>query len=398
MREHDMLHLIKSKLQRFAGNIQARRESVMAAKRQAAQLEPAQEQAPATTINYAETLGRINTVLDIFLKAGAMGIVFGAFIVRQYLIDIGFANLFTSVISSVNGLLAVAVGFGLVAVLLWILLTIKPWMLWQIRKHLKTENAERLFSFKYIFTLIFLVQAVFITLVIGNVSTSWFLLSIILPFIPMWLSPQHELSLIKQGIYTGWIWLSLVFSIMPLLLVIPMLEYKFTQSISVFSKDGIQITVAFVWSLLYAFIATAAVRGTKISHEKSEAIIFLSTGAIFFVMLFGFLQLVPGFFVQKAMSTALIRQTPHAATWWYVQDEAYQRLVTDPAAQTTIIFNKKTYLCAYSPLLSSERVVLCPATEKQPNSQNCYAFLGTEVMPLTKQKIAGASCSAPIED
>lgn len=393
-----MLNLIKSKLQRFTGNIQARRVSVMTENRQAAQLEPEQEQAPATTINYSETLGRINTVLDIFLKGGAVGIVFGAFIVRQYLIDIGFTNLFSSVISSVNGLLAVVVGFGLVAVLLWILLTINPWMLWQIRKHLKTDNAEGLFTFKYIFILIFLVQAVFILVVIGNVSTSWFFLSILLPFVPMWLSPRHELSLKKQGIYTGWIWLSLVFSIMPLLLVIPMLEYKFTQSIAFLSKDGVQITVAFVWSLLYAFIATAVVKGTKITHAKSESIIFLSTGAVFFAMLFWFLQLVPGFFVQKAMSVALIRQTPHDATWWYVQDEAYQRLVTDPAAQKTITFNKKTYLCGYSPLLSSERVVLCPATEKEPNSQNCYAFLGTEAMPLTKQKIAGASCSAPIEN
>lgn len=393
-----MLNLIKSKLQSIAGNIQARREAVMTAKRQAAQLEPAQEQAPATTINYAETLGRINTVLDIFLKAGAVGIVFGAFIVRQYLIDIGFANLFTSVIGSVNGLLAVAVGFGLVAVLLWILLTINPWMLWQIRKYLKKDNAEGLFSFLYIFSLIFLVQVILILLMISNVSTSWFFLSILLPFIPMWLSPQHELSLKKQGIYSGWIWLSLVFSIMPLLLVIPMLEYKFTKSIGILSKDAVQIIVAFIWSLLYSFIAAAVVKGTKITHAKSESIIFLSTGAVFFAMLFWSLQLVPGFFVQKAMSTALIRQTPHDATWWHVQDEAYQRLVTDPAAQKTITFNKKTYLCAYSPLLSSERVVLCPVTEKQPNSQNCYAFLGTEVMPLTKQKIAGASCSAPSED
>lgn len=337
----------------------------------------------------------INGVLDVVMKFSVVSTIFGAFIVRQYLSEIGFKNLFTTVIGLQNGLLAIIFGFGLIAVLMWMLLVINPWLLWQLRKSLKVKNAENVFSLWYIFALEILIQSAFLAVAMFNVSFAWFYLSILVPFISIWLRQGGVLKVRDRFMYAGSTWLCLVTSVFPLLVAITIIEAVVVKGVWDIDQVSLQVAIALVWVVAYSFLSAAVVSTTKIKDAKSELPIIVSSGVVFGALLFWLLNVIPQFFIHTSMSAIGMRQTQSESTWWSVDGSAYQRIVLGASMSTVEPpLLKNIYICAYSPLLLTERLVLCPSDVKEPKSDLCHVFLGSEARPLTKSVIpSGGECA-----
>jgi hypothetical protein len=343
-------------------------------------------------VDYLKRFQLINGALDIPLKVGAMSIILGAIIIRQYLSDIGFKNLFSTVIGSQSGLLAIIFGFGIVFFLIWILLIFSPWLLWQVQKSLKAKYAENFLSFLNIFIFSLLIQSTFILLTLSSISTSWFYLSILIPLFAMCKKEAAALGLFDKFLFAGCIWGCLVTSMFPFLVVAHIIELSITKGVLNFNQDLLQYVAVSTWTIIYAFVSAALFSGAKATHQKNETSVFIGCGVVYFGLLFALFNWSPKYFINSAMSATSMRQTQVDATWWAIDKTVYEQVVPSGFSGTVIGLNKSIYMCAYSPLLLAERVILCPSKEKIPNASSCHSFLGTEVRSLTKSVISSSTC------
>lgn len=334
--------------------------------------------------DFQKNLQLFNGILDVVLKLGAFSIIFGAIIVHRYFGSMGAKSMFSQIIGSQSGLFAPVFGLGLIVFSTLLILAISPWWLRFVRNALEPKKMDALFSYWRIFYLLLSAQVLSLICALVDIASYSFLFWILIVIGSAFFSVSSRKVKFKHCVlYAFAILIAQFFSIIPWIILISAIENLSLKGTWGIEKDYFEIAVMIAWIFIYSLVSALYV-----SHEKADSResfgsytkkLVLFSGAWLYISLY----FVPDFFINTAMSATSIRQTPKESNWWHVETSVFTKIAPASTIKVIKVVDKNMYFCGYSPMLTAERVVLCPSTVANPNLKTCYVFLGSEVRPIT---------------
>ena len=349
----------------------------------------------STKTDYVKNLQLWNGTLDIFLKFGALSVIFGAVIVHRYLDSLGAKSLFPHLIGSQAGLSSIIFGLGLVLFVVSLTLASSPWALRFARNFLANDNMDELFKRHRIFFLLVSAQISFIVLALCDASAVTFVLSPLMSVGALYFGVPRRFARRPQIVYLLGATAGQIFSVYPWVFLIGIIQSISLPEIKSVNGDSVRLIIFVAWVLFYSAIVAIYVKYKKSDDKESASSYAVSLLVPCSILLFMLAAVSPKFFIDSAMSASSMRQVQKESQWWSINTAAVEASAPDVLPDVFKKYGASTYFCGYSPMLYTERVMLCPATVTEPSMKNCYLFQGSQVMPTSKAPSKEGQCAAP---
>lgn len=347
--------------------------------------------------NLREILSYSNIVLDVALKAAALSITIGAFVVHNYLSGMGYLYLFPSMLGSQGGLLSIVFGFGLFSFLMSLMLAAGPVYLWHLRNGaIKNEEFRRLYT---IHRLALLQIATQVSLMVSLSIESKYSLAISIGAIYLcsfvWNFSTYDsrkyfsVSRFKNNKRQYFSTLGENTLSITLGMVLPVAPWIFlSQTIPSISKsipvpegyfDNIQYVVFMIWILFYSYASSFIV----LAGSANRLEVIKRVGWIVTFTMTIFVVLIPQMFLDAGMYIISIREMPSEARWYSVKKDVFEAVMPVSNMRTTKVMGNHFYVKAYSPFGYGDKRVLCDEGIKKPTAALCILLSETEARPAT---------------
>lgn len=346
------------------------------------------------------------SVLDLFIKSGAVSLIPSGIIVYVYLNSIGFRNFFSSAVGLQSGLIAVFLFFGLFCFSNAIIFAFNPWMIWQTKRLINKPQVEEYFSFRKVTGLNASIQLVLLLISVLKIQNSelqnWLLclFTVAIPIIASLQIKKIDLDIKGKILYAFFMFFALSATIFPWLVLIPIIEsVKFAEVNSIY-KDIFQFSLILIWIGFYsassAFLVNSAAKKLKNDESDEREHLLLIRNCLIvamFVLTLGVL-ITPKVFISSAMYGSALRETPRDSKWYAIDTLTFQKVVVDENIVGRIKkLNGVVYVCGYSAFSTADRFILCPQNVNEPNPNQCPIFTISEARPIPTSAAETWACS-----